>query len=70
MRCEPCGGSGEVEAVIRDTKWGRITGLYPCQQCGGTGILSCCEGSERHGQLDTKKEAEAEAPAQVTRSET
>lgn len=42
MRCERCQGS---HYVTRDVEY------TPCPECHGSGIVSCCEGSARHGQL-------------------
>jgi hypothetical protein len=43
MRCDQCQGTGKY--VILDQA------SVPCIECGGYGIVSCCEGSARHGQL-------------------
>lgn len=43
MRCELCQGNGR-HATTDGCLW------WPCIECGGTGRVSCCEGSYRHGQ--------------------
>lgn len=51
MRCEFCQGRGFLRSwptIINDvTTWH----WHPCIECHGVGIVSCCEGSARHGQL-------------------
>jgi hypothetical protein len=57
MRCERCGGTGQVEAIIcrcnhlfhmRAPDGGStvltISALVTCPDCGGCGIVHCCEG--------------------------
>lgn len=54
MRCEHCQGR---QYVTRDVEYAvsREMVVYveytPCPECHGSGIVSCCEGSARHGQL-------------------
>lgn len=54
MRCEHCQGCGMRDELGRP--WyahSRIFGEVwcMCSECGGRGVVSCCEGSERHGQI-------------------
>lgn len=44
MRCERCEGQGLVKVHTDD---GLIP--LPCSDCGGSGVLDCSEGSQRHG---------------------
>lgn len=58
MRCEACQGRGFTFAN-EIPMWSRgnpsiLDFREPCRDCGGCGIVSCCEGSERHGQLETE----------------
>ena len=48
MRCEACQGTGTIQVMglPNDHLW-----VSPCPECHGTKIVSCCEGSERGGQL-------------------
>jgi hypothetical protein len=43
MRCDFCQGQHYVHNL-------------PCLGCGGMGVVSCCEGSERYGQLEVVRE--------------
>jgi len=54
MRCETCQGKGfrpGPRAVDPKDPSTDAVLWYPCLECQGTGIVSCCEGSERGGQL-------------------
>ncbi|RXF72086.1 hypothetical protein [Hansschlegelia zhihuaiae] len=52
MRCEPCAGTGRVmipatpirvaQGVVGVASW------LVCDECRGIGVVSCCEGTERH----------------------
>ena len=48
MTCDTCLGTGFL-VVKGDTPKSAyvITRLIPCPECGGDGITSCCEGTER-----------------------
>lgn len=55
MRCDPCQGTGRV--LVRDENGSvKFLSAEPvqrfCTDCRGSGQVSCCEGSERHGQLE------------------
>ncbi len=45
MRCDFCYGTG------------MIGGQVPCKECGGQGIVSCCEGSESIPEIQRRKAA-------------
>ena len=44
MTCDTCLGTGFL--VVKEGT-PKVTRLIPCPECGGDGITSCCEGSER-----------------------
>ncbi len=57
MRCERCQGDGFLR---------RFNGLLtfylePCPECYMARIVSCCEGSARHGQLPATQDASEHA---------
>ncbi|MAH45970.1 hypothetical protein CMI37_09065 [Candidatus Pacearchaeota archaeon] len=63
MRCEHCQGVGLVaglewahviDSLFREQVW------WPCHECKGSGIVSCCEGSEQGGQLPEVEKKEDE----------
>ena len=45
MICDTCKGSGQVPEVGRWGPW-LIQGHKPCADCGGFGIIHCCEGDQ------------------------
>jgi hypothetical protein len=50
MICEPCSGLGRIPCAPRPATVNGITGMVTwsvCRECGGNGIVSCCEGIER-----------------------
>lgn len=66
MRCEFCQGRGWITRVIEYAAWRemvRMVEYEPCQECHGTCIVSCCEGSERHGQLPASNDVACEVAA-------
>jgi hypothetical protein len=45
MICDICGGDGVLPIVNIDENTGPVLcGEEPCFECGGTGIIHCCEG--------------------------
>ena len=44
MTCDTCLGTGFL--VVKEGI-PQVTRLIPCPECGGDGITSCCEGTER-----------------------
>ena len=40
MKCEFCNGQGSTYQPQFNT----ASGIYPCSECGGTGLQHCCEG--------------------------
>jgi len=63
MKCDMCVGEGQLsvaklEAIGASDAWldaARSGNPVPCPECQGTGIISCCEGSERGGQLEEER---------------
>lgn len=50
MLCEKCLGKGVIRRWL-SLMGGDMWADEPCPLCLGLGIVSCCEGSERGGQL-------------------
>lgn len=51
MLCEACGGLGRAlcrTRPIMGEMGDAALEFAPCPACGGFGIVSCCEGTERH----------------------
>jgi len=52
MLCPQCHGKRRIAIKTVDGLSGHIRFFdVECTYCGGQGNVSCCEGSERHGQL-------------------
>jgi DnaJ-class molecular chaperone len=47
MRCDQCSGRGVVRRWILLPN-GDMLRDVPCRDCGGTGVLHCCEGMQEH----------------------
>ena len=46
MRCDRCQGSGKIVIWVGIQKDGQIVRpSKPCDDCGGSGITSCCDGA-------------------------
>ena len=54
MRCTFCFGLGKVRGVLVpfDTLSEAASACIPCPECGGTGILHCCEGEPTQAMID------------------
>ena len=50
MRCEECQGKG-FKTIVNDVPEIFIIQYVVCPECYGFGIVSCCEGAERLGQI-------------------
>ena len=54
MICERCHGKGKIKARV----FGPVRSEWvwdPCPDCHGSGIVACCEGSQRHANLEEEK---------------
>jgi hypothetical protein len=55
MRCDECQGEGfkPIGTVVRtsEDKITLVRQYVVCPECQGCGIVSCCEGAERFGQI-------------------
>jgi len=52
MLCPQCHGTRRTMVKTIDGLSGELRYFdVPCAYCSGQGVVSCCEGSERHGQL-------------------
>lgn len=63
MRCEFCQGTGFLRENPARLHGVVIWTWQPCVECHGSGIVSCCEGSARHGQLPACPETSGERAA-------
>jgi hypothetical protein len=55
MICERRQGTRQVVIRQIETPAFKIVEHGPCPECEGFGIIACCEGSERYGQLPGDK---------------
>lgn len=58
MRCTFCFGLGKVRGVLApfDTLSEASAAHLPCPECGGTGILHCCEGEQAQADVEQANE--------------
>ncbi len=59
MRCVYCHGKGTIQAT---------SGPQPCAECGGSGLLHCCEGMQARPE-DGKEGCSQESPRKIDNGE-
>jgi len=67
VRCDTCGGVGEVRQVQR-SMLGQFVSVRPCPDCGGEGqrIESPCEECGGQGRIGVERTVEVEIPAGIS----
>lgn len=58
MKCERCQGTGRLWVRYYYDAAGQRpidSTPIPCPDCGGFGIVACCEGSQRHANLEEEE---------------
>lgn len=56
MICYKCVGTGFSNKYKKKGKYFDAIVCVPCKECGGNGILHCCEGLQACPETDTEEE--------------
>jgi hypothetical protein len=76
MRCERCHGGGKIGRFTRPGdgiyEWigeAIISQIDPCPECGGSGIIACCDGlvAQRIEQRPSKPQAGGSSPPELAK---